>query len=174
MKIDIRQIQPEGSDFHYSGTAEDMEISIEGVKFPSPVEADIAATLSGDEIICQGEIYASVEIECSRCLEIFDFPITARLQFVVQMLDTTLDVSSDDADDDYEVIPKTQSVCDVSQRIRDAIVLNIPLKPLCDEDCRGLCPMCGINLNEDDCDCTPDKADERWEALKDLFNEELE
>ncbi|MCP4582345.1 MAG: DUF177 domain-containing protein [candidate division Zixibacteria bacterium] len=174
MKIDIRQLKPEGNDFHFSESAEEMEIAADGVKFPSPIEVDITTVLTGDEIICQGEVYNTVEIECSRCLDIFDLPINSRLQFVIQMLDSPVGLENGEDDDDYEVIPKTQTVFDISNRVRDAIVLNLPLKPLCGEECRGLCPMCGVNLNERDCECTPDKADERWDALKDIFDEELD
>ncbi len=168
MKIEIRQIKPEGSEFNFSKSADELEISAEGVKFPSPIEVDVTAILTGDEIICQGEAYTEVEIECSRCLEIFDLLVKAHLQFVVQMLDTTKELTSDN--EDFEVIPKTQTSLDISQRVREGILLALPLKPLCSEDCKGLCPMCGINLNESECDCLPDKTDERWDALKKLFD----
>lgn len=168
MKIEIRQIKPDGSEFHFSESTEELEISVEGVKFPSPIEVDVTATLTGDEIIFQGEAYTEVEIECSRCLEIFDLLVETRLQFVVQMLDTPQELSSDN--EDFEVIPKNQMMLDISQRVREGILLALPLKPLCSEDCKGLCPMCGINLNESECDCLPDKTDERWDALKKLFD----
>jgi uncharacterized protein len=168
MKIDLRQVQPEGSDFHFSESAEEMEISIAGVKFPSPIEVDITAIQTGDEIICRGEVYAHVEVECSRCLEIFDHEIETGLQFVVQLMDAPEGDKGEN--EDFEIIPKTQTSLDISQRVRDAIILETSLKPLCSEDCKGLCPMCGINLNEGTCDCTPDKVDERWDSLKNLFD----
>jgi len=172
MNLDLRQIRVESTDLHFSQSAEELEISVAGVKFPAPIEIDVAATMIGDEIICQGEVFTEVEIECSRCLELFDMPIEAHLQFVVQMIDSPQELESED--DDFEVIPKTQTNYDISQRVRDAVTLSLPLKPLCSEDCRGLCPMCGTNLNESTCDCTPDKTDERWDALKNLFDEQIE
>jgi len=144
------------------------------VKFPSPIEVDITTLVTGDEIICQGEVYGTVEIECSRCLDTFDLQVSTRMQFIVKMLDSSVGLDNGESDDDFEVIPKTQTVFDISQRIKDAIVLNLPVKPLCGDECRGLCPMCGVNLNESECECTPDKADERWDALKDIFDEEVE
>lgn len=173
MKIEIRQVTDRGKDFHFQETAEEMEISAEGVKFPNPIEVDISATLSGDEIICQGEVYTGVEIECSRCLDIFDVEIKTDLQFVVQILDSPIEVEND-IDEDFEVISKSENLLDISQRVRDAIVLSLPLKPLCSEDCQGLCSMCGANLNDGGCDCKPDKSDERWDALKNLFGEQIE
>jgi uncharacterized protein len=173
MKLEIRQITGDGADMHFSETAEEMEITNGGVKFPNPIEVDLSAMLSGDEIICQGEIYTTVEVECSRCLDIFDMAIKSDMHFVIQLLDATTETDTD-GDEDYEVIPKTQNILDISQRVRDAILLSIPLKPLCDEACKGLCPSCGANLNDGDCGCRLDRTDERWDALKNLFNEELE
>ena len=173
MKIEIRQITDESKDFHFSETAEEMEISAEGIKFPNPIAVDITATLSGDEIICQGEVFTEVEIECSRCLDIFDYEIKADLQFVVQILDSPVEAEND-SDEDFEVIAKSENLLDISQRVRDAMVLTLPLKPLCSEECQGLCSMCGANLNDGECDCTPDKSDERWDALKNLFGEQIE
>ena len=173
MKIELRQIADEGKDFHFAESAEEMEISAEGIKFPNPITVDITATLSGDEIICQGEVFAQVEIECSRCLDIFDYEVKANLQFVAQILDSPMEID-DAGDDDFEVISKADNFLDISQRVRDAIVLNLPLKPLCSEDCLGLCPLCGANLNDGNCGCRQDKTDERWDALKNIFGDEIE
>lgn len=173
MKIEIREIMPEGTDFHFSESAEEMDISVTGVKFPSPIDVDLSIALSGDELICQGEVYTEVEVECSRCLELFDLPVRERLQFVVQMIDSLV-VDIDEDTDDFEMIPKSQTFIDISDRVRDSIVLKISMKPLCNEDCKGLCPMCGVNLNDSECDCMPDKKDERWDALKNLFNDQFE
>jgi len=172
MKIDIRQIRAAGTDFRFTGSAEEMDIAVPGVKFPSPIEVELVATFAGDEIICQGEVFSEVEAECSRCLEPFDLVVEGALSFVVQLVDTLVELNS--YDEDFEIVPKTQTFLDISARVRDAIVLNIAMKPLCGEDCRGLCPMCGTNLNEGTCDCMPDKADERWDALKSLFDNQIE
>jgi len=171
MKLELRKVKPEGTDFHFTETAEEMEISVPGVKFPEPIEVDLSATQSGDEVFCQGDIFCNLEVECSRCLEVYDVSINTQFQFVVQMIDMNGDgEDAGDEDDDYELIPKSQSSLDISQRVRDAILLNISLKPLCSEDCQGLCLMCGVNLNESDCECLPDKSDERWDELKNLFD----
>jgi uncharacterized protein len=77
----------------------------------------------------------------------------------------------DSDDEDFVVLPKTTQEYEIDQRIREAIILELPLKPLCSETCLGLCPMCGTNLNESECECTPDKTDERWESLRQLFED---
>ena len=171
MKVEIRQITPEPKILHFSETAEDLDITLASAKFPFPVEVDFIGTLSGDEIICQTDIRAEAELECGRCLEIFSMPIHSRLQFVVQMLDGPPPANDDD---DFEIIPKSQTELEIGQRVREGVILAIPIKPLCADDCRGLCPMCGTNLNESDCDCVPDKTDERWDVLKKLFKNQID
>jgi uncharacterized protein len=169
MKLDFRQIKPEGSEFLFSELASDLELAAEGIEFPDPIEVAISAAKTGDEIIIQGRISSTVEMECARCLDIFEMEINPKIQFVVQLLDSTQPEFSDD--DDFVILPKTTNELDISDRVRESIILELPVKPLCYEGCRGLCPMCGINLNEAQCDCTPDKTDERWDSLKQLFGD---
>jgi uncharacterized protein len=169
MKLDLRNVKPEGSDYSFSELAQDMELAEVGFEFPDPIEVELTLSKSGDEIIAQGRIKTVVEVECSRCLEIYEIDINPRIQFVIQMLDTIPPQQSND--DDFVILPKTTGEYDINDRIREAIILELPLKPLCSDTCKGLCPMCGIDLNEESCDCTPDKTDERWDSLKQLFNE---
>jgi uncharacterized protein len=91
------------------------------------------------------------------------------MQFVIQFLD--VNGTEDTGDDDFMVLPKTQEDYDITTRVREAILLELPYKPLCENDCKGLCSMCGENLNETDCGCTQDKTDERWDTLRQLFEE---
>jgi uncharacterized protein len=169
MKLDLRKIKPDGSEFGYSELAQDLELATDNFEFPEPVEVNINAAKSGDEIIVQGRVSATVEMECARCLDIFEMEINPKIQFVIQLLDTNQPQVSDD--DDFVILPKTTGEFEIADRVRESILLELPLKPLCYEGCRGLCPMCGVNLNETKCDCTPDKTDERWDSLKQLFDE---
>jgi uncharacterized protein len=169
MRIDLRQAKSEGTEMFFSPSAEELDLSIDGVGFPEPIEVNLTITKSGDEIIIEGRITASAELECSRCLEIYEMPVKLLIRFIIQLLD--INQAQETSDDDFVILPKSVSEYDLTDRVREAIILEIPLKPLCSESCKGLCAMCGVNLNESDCDCTPDKTDERWDALKQLFGE---
>ncbi len=169
MKVEFRQVKAGGSEFRFSVAAADLELEAEGLKFPESIEVELTATKSGDEIIFQGTISTLIEAECARCLELFEKPISSKLQFVIQFLD--VGGSEDMGDDDFVVLPKTSEDYDISERIREAIILELPYKPLCEINCKGLCPMCGENLNETDCGCTQDKTDERWDTLRQLFGD---
>ena len=169
MKVDFRQIEPEGSELSFSESAEDLDLTAEGIEFPEPIEVDVTVNQTGDEIIVQGLLSTMAGMDCSRCLERFEMPVSSKLQFVIQLLEINAPQDSDD--EDFVILPKTTQEYNLSGRVREAIMLELPLKPLCKESCIGLCPMCGTNLNESKCECTPDKTDERWESLRQLFDE---
>jgi len=169
MKVEFRQVKPGGSEFSFSVPATDLELEIEGFKFSEPIEVVLTATKSGDEMVFQGKVSTLIEAECARCLELFEKRISSKVQFVVQFMD--VGGPEDTGDDDFVVLPKTSEDYDISDRVRETIILELPYKPLCKVDCKGLCSMCGANLNETDCGCTQDKTDERWDALRELFGE---
>jgi len=168
VKVDFRQIKPEGTEFKYSESSDDLDLTVAGVEFLGPIEVELSGSKTGDELIFQGSISSKAELECARCLDRFESELSSRLQFVVHLIE--INQVQDSADDDFVVLPKTAQEYDIGQRVREAIILELPLKPLCSETCLGLCPMCGTNLNESGCDCMPDKTDERWESLKELFD----
>lgn len=168
MKVEFRQVKT-GSSFNFSVAPADLDFEADVFKFPEPINVELTATKSGDEIIFQGQVSTLIEAECARCLELFEKPVSSKLQFVVQFLD--VDGPEDTGDDDFVVLPRTAEDYDISERVREIILLELPYKPLCDPNCKGLCPMCGENLNERDCGCTQDKKDERWDALRELFGD---
>lgn len=169
MKIEFREVKAGGSRFSFSVPPADLELEADRFKFPEPVEVKLTAVKSGDEIIFQGTVSSLIEAECARCLELFEKRIGSKMQFVVQLLDIAR--PGDTGDDDFVVLPKNAEDFDITDRVREAVILELPYKPLCKTSCRGLCPMCGQNLNEGDCGCTRDEPDERWDTLRKLFGQ---
>ena len=114
-------------------------------------------------------IKTDVMMDCTRCLEPvakhFDFPV--RAIFVGSSDDITENEAeiSDDALDESVVRDGQINLAEV---VREQILLALPEQIFCREDCKGLCPKCGANLNLIDCKCTNDEVDPRWEALKSL------
>ncbi len=78
-------------------------------------------------------------------------------------------VPEDSADEDEDAYPMADEVIDLEPLLRDAVLLELPLAPLCAETCLGLCPQCGTNWNESPCDCRP-AADPRWAPLDELLD----
>lgn len=133
------------------------------------VKLDLAIQHSGEEYFCQGEVTAECSIECARCLEEFERRITQSTDFIVcgaEGLIARRKIGYDD--EDYVYLGKGGFVADVLEPVRQALILSLPMKPLCRENCRGICPRCGTNLNERKCDCKLDSIDPRWEGLRRL------
>jgi uncharacterized protein len=76
-------------------------------------------------------------------------------------------------ENDFIFLPdNSESLYDISPRVMEAVILEMPIRFLCDENCKGLCSGCGVNLNSGDCDCDGEKGDPRWAPLKKLLSEE--
>jgi uncharacterized protein len=143
----------------------DTVVSVEGVT----VSADIQK--AGEEYFCQAAVTVRIIGECVRCLTHYPTELTGRTDFIIcpDTEETRLKASEDD--EDYVFFKGTNLRVDISEPVRQAAVLAMPLKLLCSEDCRGLCPQCGTNLNERTCDCVKESIDPRWEGLRGLTSE---
>jgi uncharacterized protein len=141
---------------------DDRVVKIDGVT------AELAIQKSAQEFFCQGWVKTRLVLECARCLAHYPAEISEQTDFIV--CPETLAQEREELDDeDYVYFQGNDLKVDIVEPVRQAIVLALPLKPLCQEDCKGFCPRCGINLNEKSCACEKQDGDPRWEALKGLF-----
>lgn len=119
-----------------------------------------------DEFIVRGKADVDLKLECVRCLEPFGFKIVKSFVLVIKVTHRGEVMGPDsDSSDDYFVVSDSTEQFDIAPIVRERIILSLPMKPLCDKNCKGLCPKCGINRNFQECDCTDDDFDERWEKL---------
>ena len=141
------------------------EITLEKMIFSGdPVEfTDISATgvMTGadEEVSVAGHVTAYLNSRCVRCLEDVRRPIEADFDVIYARKQT-------DDPDKYLI---TGSKLPIDEAVRDALIMEIPIRILCSEDCRGLCPICGANLNKESCSCEPeadDTAPNPFAALK--------
>ncbi len=129
-------------------------------------------------VLVQGDVSADVPLECSRCLDIFDLPIEATLE---EQYQPTIDVytgapvSPEDSLEPNELVFNidTNHMMDLTEPVRQALLVALPMKPLCREDCKGICPQCGANRNETECQHTEEKTDDRWSGLRSLRLEDF-
>ena len=113
------------------------------------------------------DINYKYEEECGRCLEPF-----VREESTVLSGKLVEDVGGDCEDEEEELIYHTGDKLNLDKYIMDMVVLSLPMKPLCNVGCKGLCPKCGVNQNKKDCDCDVEDVDPRLAILKDFFPEE--
>jgi uncharacterized protein len=128
----------------------------------------VAAKLdkSVHQIFLQTEILAEGSFFCDRCLENFRQALNTVYSMVyVQGARSTVDLSKED---DIQILAADMNHIDLDDDVRQYILLTIPQKLLCREDCQGFCPTCGVNKNIATCTCSAQAIDSRWDALKKL------
>lgn len=119
----------------------------------------------------RGMLTGVLETECDRCLSRFGRPVGTELEVRAVMGEGEIPPEDDLGGKVEEGIPiylTPQAVLDLSDAIREAVLLEVPIKNVCSEDCRGLCPQCGANLNLENCGCDRTPQDQRWSALREL------
>ena len=151
--LTIEDASPLGSAFA------DPSWRLEGVR--------LRAERDGDDVVIAGEIDSTVPVACGRCLE--ELPVRVRAIVDVRFIPRPpegdrVELGSDDLDLDFY----DGAEIDLSRLVQSETALALPMKPLCREDCRGLCPVCGSNRNLDACVCPERAPDPRLGALKDL------
>lgn len=131
-----------------------------------PVDLDLHLDAVVDGILVRGTIRFEVQVACARCLEPQRRTVDADVTEL--FLDPTKRDDEDEEDGGYEIIDDLTAI-DLSTMVRDALVIDLPLRVLCRETCAGLCPVCGANRNLGDCGHQPDRApDPRWAKLQEL------
>ena len=143
-----------------SGQIDDLVVSGSEVPVASEVLVDVELRGLGKAIEALGVVQAPYQSECRRCLQ----PVRAELVAEVREM-----FERDPVDDD--VYPMVNDEIDLLPLAREAVLLELPLVVLCREDCAGLCPQCGIDLNEDTCSCEA-PTDPRWAALEQLRSDD--
>lgn len=140
-----------------------------------PVASHVTATLTGDRILVRIEVDARFSLPCCRCLRETGLAITGDLRylFTLRSLQDEPGHSASDSteeDGDIDVIPvdRFQTELDLAPYVWEVLILNLPERVLCSNDCAGLCHICGHNKNEGDCGCREDEIDPRFAALRDL------
>lgn len=134
MKIDTRHIPAAGAEFLEELDPRALELGTEGIGFSSPVLLRARATMITNALTLNTRIEGMISVTCSRCLKVFIKDLTKEI-----VLNYRVDAS--------------RPVVDVDPDIREEIILDYPMKPLCSNACKGLCSRCGKNLNEGGCSC---------------------
>jgi uncharacterized protein len=116
-----------------------------------------------------GDVKTELELPCSRCLEPFRWPIDSHFDLRYQPHShNTGDEEREIEEDDLTTAFYDNEEIDLGQLMSEQFYLSLPMKPLCNDDCKGLCPICGTNLNRGACVCSRNWVDPRLEALKHL------
>ena len=156
------------STFHLETDASQIDLlDYEDAKFLNPIEIEIELDKrSNREVYLKGVVKTDVKLQCSRCTEEYDYNI--RADFALYYMQTSENYDAEITDEEIATFAFSGYELDITDRIRETLILEVPIRGLCKEDCKGLCPICGANLNYEKCDCHNEKIDPRWGALAKL------
>lgn len=168
MNLDLRAFESFPAEATLEIEADGVDFDSEGISFKDLITVKLAIQEIGMEYFCQSYLSVPVEEECCRCLNLFDAELTGDFNFSIKIGDGEPVLSANEDNSDIICLGAGEHVADLSEVIREALILALPIKPLCSSDCKGLCPDCGANLNEESCDCKNVELDDRWEGLKGL------
>lgn len=131
MKIRVNHVPEEGLRQRAVYDPSALDMGREDIHLPPSFEAEVMATRTGGELVVQAAIRCALEYVCARCLEPFSAVVAPRALF------------------SYTVQPT--DVVDITDDVRQEVLLAYPMVPVCRDDCRGLCAVCGANLNVSSC-----------------------
>ncbi|MDP2167822.1 MAG: DUF177 domain-containing protein [Thermodesulfovibrionales bacterium] len=169
MKIAITEIPDEGLDYIAEEALEEFGASGE-LRMASPVRCNLRIEKAGAEVVVRGVITADAELVCSRCLRTFISLLEAPVEVVYRPASELRD------EDKHELMAGELETgfyvgneLDMGELFNEQMLLSVPIKPLCSDSCKGICPGCGADLNEGGCKCGGKGQDKRLEKLKEYF-----
>jgi uncharacterized protein len=129
-----------------------------------PLRVRLEVEESGEDVVATGRLTGAVSMPCRRCLE----PVVVELDHPVRLLYRAgiTELEAEAEEDHVYALPANARELDLMDAVREHVILGMPEYVLCKEDCRGLCPQCGTDLNRETCDCAAEPADDRWAALR--------
>lgn len=157
--------RPDGEE-KFTFEVDAAEIHLPG--FDGPVR--VAGTLRkvSTQFFVQGESVGTFVGECDRCLSDVRREVHAPLNLFFQVTPEARNVEPEEGADVQSIQPEQDSIV-LDDEVRQSLLLEVPLKVLCRDDCAGICPGCGANLNSEECRCEEPPIDPRWAKLADLY-----
>jgi len=163
----------EGSSKAFAHVYEDGELEFkdERVRLLEPPEISGQITRKGTQVILHGRLTARAQVDCDRCLNSVELPLRAEfnLQYVTAVEYAAIDAAELEETDLALSVFDGEAI-DVDEMVREQVLLAVPTRSLCREDCKGFCPVCGADRNLKECGCQTEDADPRWAGLRELTN----
>lgn len=169
MLISLIRLPAEGRRFEHTYAADELDLTGREFVFVTPPTAGGRVLRLGQELRVTGQLTATLEGMCDRCLAVVEIPVAQQFELCYLPEDPLAGTSGETEVQgrDLDVAICRDDEIDLDELVLEQLELALPTRLLCREDCRGLCDQCGTNLNEMQCACEP-PLDPRWQALADL------
>jgi len=174
MRLELSHIRQAETEFAKVFQPADIPGGDDDYRVTAPVDLRMVIHKDHDRFRLVGTVKTQLELACSRCLEPFVLPVDR--EFDLRFLPLGAEEPEPDEDEEAEVKDDDVAVTfyrddqiDLNELLQEQFYLALPMKPLCSEGCKGICPQCGANRNVTPCDCSPQWEDPRLAGLKTLL-----
>ncbi len=162
MKIQIAGLSEGIHEYHFEPTREDLGLED---RFAEAISVDTTLDKAGTQMVLRARITTSTRVECDRCVAPFSIDLSP--SYTMYYVWNESEKGRFDPSE-VQVIPAGLPVIDITEDVRQVVQLAVPLKLVCRDDCKGLCPRCGKNLNDGPCSCKDTEMDPRWDRLREM------
>ncbi|MBO8143038.1 MAG: DUF177 domain-containing protein [Thermodesulfobacterium sp.] len=166
--VSLEDIPPEGLKVEFENISDlGKELNIK-----EPFSGYFKLKKLGIEVKLEGFLKGVVILECDRCLSPYEFPIEHTFKLnILPLASLNIEEEKELSEEEMEVSFYENSWISFFELLKEEIFLSLPYKKLCQPDCKGLCPVCGTNLNKNVCKCKSYKKDSPFAILKELFSD---
>ncbi|HEY0724848.1 MAG TPA: DUF177 domain-containing protein [Pyrinomonadaceae bacterium] len=170
MRIELENLEGGKGDFAHVYQPEDLNPVDERISLSGPATVSGKIWQAGNEVFVNGHVETRAQVECDRCLQPVEIPVSTdfALEYVtgseyeaaraVELTEAEMSIAVFDGE-----------AIDIDEIVKEQVVLTVPTRMLCREDCKGICPECGADRNSGECSCSTNEIDPRWAALKKLI-----
>jgi uncharacterized protein len=170
--LNLASIRTAQERFERTYPPETIELKSHDFEVVRPVTLAFDIYKDKQQFRLAGQVETTLRLPCSRCLEPFEWPVSATFDLRYQPHTTPKGGDEREIEeDDLTTAFYEHDEIDLGQLMTEQFYLSLPMKPLCGDDCKGLCPVCGTNLNRGTCACSPAWEDPRLAVLKTLKKE---
>ena len=170
MKIDIDKLPKEGLSITKEFEYFDEDLIEEEAVFLRPVWADIYVKKSGEQVFIKGKMSTCLNLVCCRCLNPFEFSVNSNFD-LVYFPEEFDEIKEQLGSDDINRLFYHKRSINLREVVLEQLNLTFPFRPLCSENCQGICPVCGKLIAEGMCSCVHSQPDPRFGKLKSLYKD---
>ena len=169
MRIELENLEGGKGDFAHVYNPDELNPVDERVKLSAAAEVNGKIRLAGNEVFVNGHVDTRAQVECDRCLKPVEVPVNADFELeYISGSEYESSAAAELTEAEMSVSVFDGKAIDVDEIVNEQILLTVPTRMLCREDCKGICPECGTDRNTGECSCVTSDIDPRWAALKKL------
>jgi len=169
MRIELDKLEGQGGKFSHTYAVGELSLDEEDVRLTSPAEVRGRIRRSGEGVEVKGQLRAPLEVVCARCLKTVTLAVEVEFsEKLVPAVSWRSEQQHELSEEDLNLSVFEGDAVELDDIVREEILLAVPSHVLCNEDCQGLCPVCGIDRNIGTCQCEPAPIDSRWQKLEGL------